>query len=177
MSTKNRTVKIWASLVASMTIGAIVLMALDNQKISAPAFSLSSFHKLENIDHIINTDINAKNPVFDEINITYSHTIGGNIDNIALAMGNTNPENADFHFLIGNGDGAPDGQILTTKRWANQRLCSDNSNTIKIIIVSDGLNVRPTDTQVKRLISLIKSISRKFDIHSKSITYPQNLQL
>ncbi len=177
MSAKNRTVKIWASLVASMTIGAIVLMALDNQKIAAPAFSLSSFQKLENIDRIIENAIKAEKAPYNCVDIDYSNTIGGTIDNIALSMGTTNPAKADFHFLIGNGDGAPDGEILITQRWESQQLCNDNSGKIKILVVSDGFSVRPTETQVKRLASLLNTIARKYKIKSSNISQPANLEL
>lgn len=177
MSQKNRTVKIWVSLVAAMTVGAVVLMALDNQKISAPAFSLSSFQKLENVERSINLSINAEKADFSSISIEYSNTIGGSIDNIALSQGTTNPANADFHFLIGNGDGAPDGEIITTKRWKNQNLLDSGSKNIKILVVSDGTSVRPTDTQIKRLSTLVNTLVRKFDIDSDKIVHPASLEL
>jgi hypothetical protein len=175
MASKNRTVKMWASLVASMTVGAVVLMAMDHQKISGGGFSLASFQRLDTVDHALKSDANTEKLNWGSIEITYSHTVGGTIENIALAQGTLTPAEADFHFLIGNGDGAPDGEIVPSHRWNQQIRCADNSKTIKIIIVSDGMRVRPTDTQIKRLSKLISTLSRYYSISSKDITCPKSL--
>lgn len=165
----------WASLMASMTLGAIILMAMDHQKISAGGFSLASFQRLETVDHALKSDDSTEKLSWDSIEISYSHTVGGSIENIALAQGTLTPAEADFHFLIGNGDGAPDGGIISSHRWNKQTSCTDNSKTIKIVIVSDGMKVRPTDTQIKRLSKLISTLSRYYSISSKDITCPKSL--
>jgi len=175
MASKNRTVKMWASLVASMTIGAVILMAMDHQKISGGAFSLASFQRLETVDNALKSDAGTEKLGWDSIEIIYSRTVGGSIENIALAQGTLTPADADFHFLIGNGDGASDGGIISSHRWNKQISCADNSKTIKIVIVSDGQKVRPTDTQIKRLSKLISTLTRYYRISPKDITCPKSL--
>lgn len=158
-----------------MTVGAIVLLAMDHQKISGGGFSLASFQRLDTVDHSLKSDDGTQKLGWNSIEITYSHTVGGNIENIALAQGILTPTDADFHFLIGNGDGAPDGGIISSHRWNRQISCADNSKTIKIVIVSDGMKVRPTDTQIKRLSKLISTLSRQYGISSKDIVCPKSL--
>lgn len=177
MASRNRTVKIWTILVASMTAGAAVLMVLDNHKISAGAFSLSSFQQLGSVEHAIGTENrNINTQKWNSISIFFSNTAGGNVENIALAQGLVNSDEADFHFLVGNGDGALDGHIIPSQRWKNQLRCIDKSIAIKICIVADGTKTLPTDTQIKRTSALIDRLAKMHKIKSTNISYPASLQ-
>ena len=49
MQNQPRTAKVLAALLASMTVGAIVLMALGNNAPSAGPFTLASYYKLKPI--------------------------------------------------------------------------------------------------------------------------------
>jgi hypothetical protein len=55
MTGQPRQAKILICLVISMTAGAAVLMALDNQSISAGAFSLASYSSLGSIESVTAT--------------------------------------------------------------------------------------------------------------------------
>ena len=174
---RNRTIKIWASLVACMTIGAIVLMTLDNKKVSAGAFSLSSFQRLTSISKSTAYNKSADKNNWQEIEVIFSDTAGGNIENIALAHGRIDGDDADFHFIIGNGQGAENGQIIATKIWKAQKSNANKDKIIILCVVGDGYMTMPTDSQTKRASALIEYLRRKFRISPKSIEYPTTWEL
>ena len=51
MNNQKRTIFVLVSLVASMTIGALLLMALDQQTPSSGAYSLASYLRLDPIEN------------------------------------------------------------------------------------------------------------------------------
>ena len=53
MSDQPRAMKILVSLIAAMTLGAVVLMALDSKSISGGAFSLASYSSLGSIKQAV----------------------------------------------------------------------------------------------------------------------------
>ena len=53
MASQNRTVAVLFTLLAAMTGGALVLMALDNYAPSAGAYSLSSYLRLDPVEEVV----------------------------------------------------------------------------------------------------------------------------
>lgn len=168
----NRPLKIWVCLVASMTAGALVLMSLDNHKISAGAFSLASFQRLGSIQNAAKIDSSAVSSKWDSIQVVFSGTTGGSLENIALAQGNLPVSDVDLHFLICNGLGGDDGLILSSQRWQKQINCSNKAKTIEICIVSDGVRTIPTNTQLNRTSELVEHLARVYSIKTSNIHYP-----
>ena len=171
MQNEARTAKILVSLVASMTLGALVLMALDNQTLSAGPFSLASYTSLNPVEEVI-SNLSALPEKWDRVQVYYNPS--GDL---------TDGGNLNCHFVIFNGTDADDGLIQTTEKWHRQRFCLPNKNfhgtgrTIRICIIADGLRAGPTDCQIKRTAALAESLSRKFSIPLQRITYPTTWQL
>lgn len=175
-----RSLRVVAALVLAMTAGASVLMLLDRQGPPAGAFSLASYTTLDSVDNTISYSGNAY--AWNRIEICWSGTVTGDINTLAGLEGK-DAGDINFHFIVCNGVSGKDGLIEACSRWDLQRsaMPDDNwygsSETIRICVVGDGVKAMPTDTQIQRTKSLVESLSRKFDIESDLIIYPENWQL
>jgi N-acetyl-anhydromuramyl-L-alanine amidase AmpD len=77
-----------------------------------------------------------------------------------------------YHFVIGNGKGAKDGEVQTGFRWKEQiagthvtvNAWYHNIFGIGICLVGNFEKTLPTQKQIKSLINLIKELSKKHDI-------------
>jgi hypothetical protein len=178
MSVQPREAKVFAGLLVSMTIGAIVLMALGDNPPSAGAFCLSNYYHLAPIEKVITSRAVQSANRWNRIEIRYSNTKAGNIEQLALFNGLTDPEDINCHFVICNGLGAADGQILPTERWQKQwsvvpnRAGDGSGRTIRICVIADGIDTLPTDFQTKRGDALVEGLCRKFDVQPMAIHYP-----
>ena len=80
-----------------------------------------------------------------------------------------------YHFLIGNGQGMPDGQIEATFRWKRQLQGAHagserfNQRGIGICLVGDFDADRPTERQWKALGWLVRRLAARFDIEGANI--------
>ncbi|MHC4567328.1 MAG: peptidoglycan recognition protein family protein [Planctomycetota bacterium] len=179
MPNQARVAKVLAALLASMTTGAIVLMALGHNPPSAGPFSLWTYRSLDPVKKAISTEEPQSPNRWNRIDISYSGTRGGNIQQLASRKGLSNPKDANFHFCLCNGSGGHDGQILSTEKWRKQwpaipgRGWYGNGQTIRICIVADGKTTRMTDNQIKRLQVLVESLCKRFSIRSESINFPR----
>ena len=183
MSNQPRATKVLISLVISMTIGAIVLMTLDSKSISGGAFSLVSYSALGTIKQAVVFRRNATAQRWERIEVFYSKTSGGNLEQLSSLSGLVSPEDINFHFLICNGLGGIDGQISTTEKWLRQwSSLPDGSwngvkRTIRICVIASGTGNPPTGSQLTRTVELVEMLTRKFHIDSKNILYPADWQL
>jgi hypothetical protein len=165
-----------------MTAGAAVLMALDNQSISAGAFSLASYSSLGSIDSVTITRQPATADRWDRIEIYYSNTKGGDLAQIASLAGLTTSDDLNFHFLVCNSLGGLDGQIQATEKWLNQWSALPSggwygsSKTIRVCVVGEKPE-GASNYQVSRTEELVENLARSFNIPATSIHYPTDWQL
>ncbi len=180
MPNPARVVKVLATLLASMTIGAIVLMTMGHNPPSAGPFSLWNYECLNPVKEMISSVTSQSRERWDGIEISYSGTRSGNIEELASYNGLSSSKDLNYHFCVYNGLGGNDGQIQPTEKWQKQLSASGSINwnnsvqAIRICVVADGRNVRPTDCQIKRINILVEELCRNFDIESESIIYPNN---
>jgi hypothetical protein len=175
MSNQPRVAKVLAALLVSMTAGAIILMALGDNPPSAGAFSLASRIPVEKA-------IRTSQPPgrWDRIEIYYSGTKAGNIEQLASLGGLASAEDINCHFVICNGLGASDGQIQPTEKWQNQwsiipgRTWYGSGQTIRICIIADGKSAHPTDSQRQMTHILVDELSRMFGIRYEFVYYPSD---
>ena len=166
-----------------MTVGAIVLMALDNHHLSAGAFSLAGYTNLNPIEQVTLNSVMLDKQKWDFIEVYYSGTNVGDIEEITRFNGFTNSEDVNYHFLVCNGTGGTNGKIQATTKWHRQRAALGgqdwfgNNQTVRICVVADGIKFLPTDCQLKRTTGLVEVLARKFDISAKRISYPANWKL
>lgn len=180
MPNQARVVKVLVTLLVSMTIGAVVLMALGHNPPSAGPFSLLSY---QNLDHVKNAILSRAPQAMDKwksIEIHYSNTQSGNINQLAALNKLANPNDLNFHFCLCNGNGGGNGEIQPTEIWQKQwsaipnQTWRGNSGTIRICIVADTQTTFPTDSQIKRIQVLLEGLCKKFRISPNAIYYPSD---
>lgn len=182
MSNQPRVARVLAALLLSMTIGAVVLLALGNNAPLAGPFCLSSYYRLDPVKHAIGSEATQYPSRWNRIEVYYSGTKAGNISQLAALAGMVNSEEINCHFVICNGLGGNDGQIQPTVKWQKQwsaipgKTWYGTAQSIRICIVADGKNTHPSDSQVKRLEALVEGLYRKFDVGAESIYYPSDWQ-
>ena len=77
-------------------------------------------------------------------------------------------ESLGYHFVIGNGRGAGDGEIEVGPRWRMQRDGAHargmNDLSIGICLVGDFTRTYPTEAQMRHLVELARYLQQRFTI-------------
>ncbi len=180
MSDQPRVVKVLVALLVSMTAGAIVLMALSGRPPLAGPFSLASYVGLDPIAEAVHSKVAQQPQRWRAIEIYFSGTPAGNIEQLASLYGLSKAEDLNCHFVVCNGAGGGNGQVLATENWQRQwsvvssRSLSGQSQTIRVCVIADGKGSPATEYQIKRTYALIEKLYQTFSIHPKSIRYPES---
>lgn len=180
VSNKPRAEKVLAALLVSMTAGAMILMALGSNPPSAGPFNLSSYYRLDPIEKAVRSRAAQSPGRWNRIEVYYSGTTAGNIEQLAALAGLGSPDDVDCHFCICNGLGGDDGEIQTTQKWQKQwsivpgRNWYGTGQTIRICVISDNPASPPTDFQIKRTEALGELLCRRFEIPAEAVYYPGN---
>lgn len=183
MTDNSRVVKVLASLVASMTIGAGVLLVLGQRPLPAGAFSLASYSDLGPVELAVNDCRSSRPGRWQRLEVFYSRTAAGNVEQIAALRGLESSEDVNFHFLVCNGRGGEDGQIQTTARWSKQWSCVPggswygSNETVRVCVIADDAAAGATDCQMKRTAELVEVLARKYAIGQHRISYPEGWQI
>ena len=167
MPNQTRVVKVLATLLASMTIGAIFLLTLGHNPPSAGPFSLWTYCCLDPVRDAMSSKAEQSIDRWNRVEVFYSGTESSNPELLDLI---------NCHFFIFNGFDGVDGKIQSTENWQNQwsAMAGGSAQTIRICVVANGKNVRPTDCQIKRIQLLVEELCREFRILSESVFYPDN---
>ncbi len=179
MVNQPRVAKVLAALLVSMTAGAVVLMALGNNAPSAGPFCLSSYYHLNPVEQVITSKQYQSQQRWNHIEVYYSGTVGGSVKQLA-SLNNQKIEDLNCHFVLCNGSGSIDGEIVATQRWQRQWAVNptqkwfSSEQTILVCVVADGVKAMPTECQIRRVEALLEGLSRKFNIAPASISFPKN---
>ena len=183
MANQLRVWKVLLVLLISMTSGAIILMALGNNAPSSGAFCLSSYYQLEPPEAAVASRTQNLPDRWSRVEVFYSNTRSGDINWLAARSGLADAKDLNCHFVICNGLGGNDGDILTTEKWQSQQSVVPLQNwysakeTIRICVVADGVRTLASDCQIQRTADLVEDLARDFNVSKKNITYPANWQL
>ena len=120
MAVQPRVAKVLTALLTSMTVGTILLMAMQHSPPPAGAFCLSSYYRLTPVSSVIKSDVPHLQNRWSRIEIYYSQTKAGNIKQLTALAGLSNPEDINCHFVVCNGLGELDGLIQKTEKWKRQ---------------------------------------------------------
>jgi len=198
MSVQARQAKVFAGLLISVTTCAIILMALGNNPPSAGAFCLNRYYELDPIEHVIASKVPQHASRWNCIEIQYSQTPSGNIQQLAQRSLLADMTQVDCHFVVCNGNGGANGQIQPTEKWMRQwsimpgpapwqknspdfsyadpglslRPYCTNDRTILICVIGDYRNTKPTDYQITRTEMLVQLLRMNFDIPPEAVHYP-----
>ncbi len=187
MIVESREAKVFAALAISMTLGVVILQSLGNNPPSAGAFCLSRYTRAVPVEEAVLSRAAQPVSLWSGIEIYYSGTMSGNIQQLAFLSGLGNPEDINCHYVICNGLGAGDGQIQPTEKWQRQQPVNLDwlsqkppagnwGQTIFICVIADVKTAGPTGMQIEKTEELVEGLCIKFDIQSESIHYPGDWQ-
>lgn len=175
---------VWGSLLASMTAVAGLLLALDARPSGgglagefAGGFALAGVQTTSRtttgLDAILHTSAPIKPGHWRGIVIHHSGSSSGSAASIAGQHLDRGFKGLGYHFVISNGQGAPDGQIHVGYRWMQQAPGAHatgpdadrlNRETIGVCLIGDGDRRSFTDAQLASLASLVALLQEAADI-------------
>lgn len=124
------------------------------------------------LEVIFDTRVPARSGAWRYIYIHQSATTEGN----ALML--ASPKGLHDHFVIGNGQGAIDGEIQIGQLWNHQQSAlppagarAIDPGAISIVLVGDFEHASPTSMQMRRLTQLISALQARFRIPAESVTW------
>ena len=178
MSVQSREARVFAALLASVTVGAIVLMALGNDPPSVGAFSLSSYNRLDPVDKAVIFHPEPLPGRWNSVRIRYAPIAGRATPQTGSRRDSAGADVNNSHFIVCNGRLGGDGQIQPTEKWRRQlpitpdRTGRAGGQTIHICVITETTYARPTDYQIKRTEALAEELYRVFEIQPEFIIYP-----
>jgi hypothetical protein len=163
----NRRVVVFVSLISILTLTSALLLALAPAPLTPDASSsLFAVDTPESMDVIFQTQLLAKPGRWKYIYVHHSRSVSGHAGTIG-APGGSLPD----HFVIGNGEGAIDGEIQIGQRWNLQTPANPPRGAnaidpacISICLIGDFDHAVPTPTQMRRLGQLVTTLQGKLDI-------------
>jgi hypothetical protein len=163
----QRKILVLASLVGVLTLTSALLLALSPPPLDGRS-SLDNLWASDGDSRLIDAVFQTKVPSqSDRWKYIYIHQSGG-----ANEPGGVVRD----HFVIGNGNGAADGQIQMTQRWNNQLsamapagAASIDPNCISICVVGDFGRMDPTASQTRRLTELVCALQGQLGIGGDNV--------
>ena len=112
--------------------------------------------------------------------IHHSGQTFGRVDDISRLHQSYGYGGLGYHFVIGNGDGEPDGEVLVGYRWTQQLKgqhipatgpAADwyNGQAIGICLIGDGDRSAPTAQQMRQLTRLVKALQQELGISADRV--------
>ena len=163
----NRRIFVFLSLVSVLTLTSALLLALAPAPLRPDSTaSLFALDTPEAMDAVFATKVTPQSGKWKYIYVHHAAAPTGNAASLSDGPGGL----AD-HFVIGNGEGAIDGEIQIGPRW-NQQISANppvgatqiDPKCISICLVGDFDHATPTATQLRRLTQLVNALQGRFDI-------------
>ncbi|MEO0513273.1 MAG: peptidoglycan recognition family protein [Planctomycetota bacterium] len=163
----TRTKAVWSALLASTGGLTVLLWALDGRP--APDLSDARPAALRTVaDPTPTVNISTEAPrEWGGIVIHHSGHRFDTIESIEQRHHAAKLASIGYHFVIGNGSGLNDGEVVATERWTRQQPGAHtsgpeagwyNRNTIGICLVGDGERERFTPAQIDALTALVAEL-------------------
>ena len=174
MKNSHRKFIVFVSLIGLLTLTSALLLALAPAPLMPDAASsLFAIDAPPTLDVIFNTKVQSPPNRWKYVYIRHSRTATGN----ALTLGQSGAATGlGDHFVIGNGDGAIDGEIQIGQRWNQQQPATPPAGAnkidptcISICLVGDFDRTVPTPTQLRRLSQLVGTLQGKYGIKRESV--------
>jgi hypothetical protein len=168
----RRRVVVFTSLIAVLTFTSALLLALAPAPLTPDsASSLFAVDERDSMDAIFQTEVSAQSGRWNYVYIHHSRTTTGNAITLGQETGGLND-----HFVIGNGDGALDGEIQVGQRWNRQVPANPppgatgiDPSCISICLIGDFDRTVPTPTQLKRLTQLVGALQTRYGISPERV--------
>jgi hypothetical protein len=168
----KRNIVVLTSLVALLTFTSALLLALAPPPISGESYSsLSASDHHQFLDEIFKTAAPTKSDQWKYIYIHHSGTDAGNADSLAVPG-----QGICDHFIVGDGNGAADGEIEISPRWNQQQAAAAprgvnhiEPTCVSICIVGDFDKTMPTPMQLRRLSQLVGTLQAQLRIPADKV--------
>ncbi len=172
---------VWASLLLAMTVMTGLLSLLTGAPSTlklTPAASAVSGQPGDWVDGVLTPADSIAGPKWDGIVIHHTASIQGSLDTVTRQHEMQGLNGLGYHFLIGNGNGAEDGELLVGYRWQGQhpgahvagpRSEQYNATKIGICLIGDGDSRAFTPEQLSTLMQLVRGLQEKFDIPDEAV--------
>ena len=162
MVDQGRLAKVIFSLMAAMTGGALLLLALEGKPIKPMAYSLSSQTELTGLNDALGLEAGIDPAPWNRIEITYRANDGQLSDEYDL----TGKLAMQYHFVVSDGSAGADGHVFTSPRWNRQLPCLplddiDARRVIKMCIIADPASPYQTPSQARNLENLVDRLRRQ----------------
>ena len=175
MRKAQRKILVFSTLLGVLSLTSALLMALAPAPIAPDAAtSLFAVDAPASMNVIFETQQPVAAGRWNYIYIHHSRTASGN----ALTLGQSTNGMGD-HFVIGNGDGAIDGEIQIGQRWNRQQSAvppagakfarGSEQSCISICLVGDFDQTVPTPTQLRRLGQLVGALRDHLHIDAANV--------
>jgi hypothetical protein len=172
----RRTIIVLTTLISAMTLVSAALLLMEPGPIQPLAISLQAF---ENDNAPVNP-LASNAPLHPWLGIVIhdSGTLQGTAEDIDAAHKQFGLGGLGYHFVINNGKGAPDGQLVSSERWKGQTAgayCGGpdadqfNQNAIGVCMIGDFDRSAPTEAQMQTLVHLAKALQNQFAIPADRI--------
>ncbi|MCC6580322.1 MAG: N-acetylmuramoyl-L-alanine amidase [Phycisphaeraceae bacterium] len=174
----RRTLIVLGVLVASMTLAAGLLLALEPQPVLRTAdISLNSIDRPRPDE---DTLLNTTRPLSQWMAIVIhdSGSSEGSVESIARIHQRLGLGGLAYHFILTNGHGGEDGTVVSGPRWRNQQpgaysVGPDadwfNNYAIGICLVGDFRRTAPTDQQIAELVKLVHRLQHQFSVPAERV--------
>lgn len=178
----TRAKRVWSALAGAMTLAGLGMYALHagpsarSDGLALPALVAAAGPS--NLEAVLAPRVALEPDRWQAIVIHHSGRPAGSAATIAQRHQSMNLAGLGHHFVLGNGSGAPDGEIHVGYRWLDQLPGAHasgpdadwfNRNAIGICLVGDG-NRRPfTDAQMRRLVALVRTLAAECGIPPERI--------
>jgi hypothetical protein len=158
---------VFLSLVGLLSFTSVLLLALSpDPLIPSASASLFALDAPQSMDAVFRTASPLEPSRWKYVFVHHSQTPEGSAQTLVGRDGMP----VD-HFVIGNGDGAIDGEIQITQRWAGQVAAAPapgldriGQDCVSICVIGDFDRSAPTPTQTLRLTQLVGALQRKLQI-------------
>jgi hypothetical protein len=175
MKRSQRKFMVFSTLLGVLSLTSALLLALAPAPITPDAAtSLFAVDTPASLAVVFQTKTAIAPARWKHIFIHHSRTTAGN----ALTLGQ-NTNGVGDHFLIGNGDGAVDGEIQISQRWNLQQpamppagaafAAGHERSSISICLVGDFDQTVPTPTQLRRLGQLVGALRDQLHIDAANV--------
>ena len=171
----QRKVIVFTSILGVLTLTSAALMALAPAPlVQAETNSLFAIDSPKSLDVIFETKAPVQPSRWKYIYVHHSGSASGNAAVLADAAG---PAAAlPDHFVIGNGEGARDGEVQVGQRWNAQQAAGRtqgldrvDADCISICMVGDFDRAPPTPRQMEQLGRLVSALQDRLRINRERV--------
>ena len=163
---ERRTLVVWASLIASLSLVSGLLLVL-NPVPHAPAVGPVLTVLDPSPDDLETLLVTRPPPApgrWRGIVIHHSGASHGSAEALGRLHQSQGYGGLGYHFVIGNGDGAYDGEVQAGYRWSRQLDGLHTREAIAICLIGDGDRAQPSRTQINQLVKLVTQLQRRLNI-------------